>query len=98
MYETYLDPLGRIPQIHRSRVPSLVVAPDLADADHPLELGEIPGDEVEEGKLVVVLCLLVAVLHDGVVAVHQRLLGKLLPARLVTETTKYYWCQGKPDT
>lgn len=57
------NPLGHIPKIESIGVPALVVLTDLVDLHHAAQLGKVPRDEVQEGELVIVLGLLVAVLH-----------------------------------
>lgn len=47
---------------------------------HLAELGQVAGDEVEEGELVEVLGPLVAHLHNLVVTLQQRSLAQPLPA------------------
>lgn len=47
---------------------------------HLAELGQVAGDEVEEGELVEVFGPLVAHLHDLVVTLQQRRLAQPLPA------------------
>lgn len=58
------DTLGHVPQVEGIGVPALIVLADLVDLHHAPQLGQVASDQVEEGQLVVILGLLVAVLHN----------------------------------
>ena len=55
------------------------------DLHHLAQLGEVAGDEVEEGELVEVLGPLVAHLHHLVVALQQCGLAQALPAAALVQ-------------
>jgi len=55
------------------------------DLHHLAQLGQVAGDEVEEGEFVKVLGPLVAHLHHLVVALQQRRLTQALPAAAVIQ-------------
>lgn len=55
-------------------------SPSLTDLHHLAQLGQVAGDEVEEGELVKVLGPLVAHFHDLVVTLQQCCFTQTLPA------------------
>ena len=75
---------GRVAEVHGVEEATHGVLAAVGDLQHLLELRAVAGDQVEEGELLEALGLLVADLHDGVVALAQRLGRQLVPdGRLV---------------
>mmetsp|Transcript_31726 Transcript_31726/g.82115 ORF Transcript_31726/g.82115 Transcript_31726/m.82115 type:complete len:632 (+) Transcript_31726:248-2143(+) len=78
-----LHALAHIAQVERVVEAAHHIPAHLGDLQHLGQFLQVAGDEVQERQALKVLCLLVAELHDLVVALAQRLHAQLVPCLLV---------------
>ncbi len=80
-----VDALADVAQVKRVVEAAHDVVAHLADLQHLCQLLHVAGDQVQEAQALKVLGLLVAVLHDLVVALAQRLHTQPVPGFLVVQ-------------
>ena len=80
-----IDALAHVAEVQRVLEAPHDVPAHLRDLEHLGELLDVPGDEVQEREALKVLGLLVAELHDLVVALAEGLDAQLVPGLLVVQ-------------